>query len=277
MVTAASGRPASAPSTHSARLSTSSWRTRWRRPAPIASRTAISFCRDQARASSRLATLAQAISTTRPTMPASTSSGVFSRCCSSGRPCPPGRNTSFFATNVVQELLRAARQLARLALERLPVDDGQRGLGLGDRDARLAPRHHLEPHRAPVAEAVPGRRHLRLHHERHEDVVRAADLGAVEPRRRDADDRQRHAVHVHRAAEDARVAAEPALPVAVADHHDRVRAGRAVVVGRQHAGPPPLRPRAPRSTCRRRASRSRAPCRHGRPRRTASGTARARR
>ena len=46
------------------------------RPAPSASRTAISFCRDVDRASSRLATFAQAMSSTTPTMHISTMSGV---------------------------------------------------------------------------------------------------------------------------------------------------------------------------------------------------------
>ena len=56
-------------------LSVSSWRIRRRCPAPSASRTAISLCRVLARASSRLATLAQAMRSTTPTMPISRNSG----------------------------------------------------------------------------------------------------------------------------------------------------------------------------------------------------------
>ena len=37
--------------------------------------------------------------TTRPTIAIRTKSGVLSRFCSSGRPWPPGRITSFFETN----------------------------------------------------------------------------------------------------------------------------------------------------------------------------------
>ncbi len=47
----------------------SSWRIRWPRLAPIAVRIAISRWRPAARASSRLATLAQAIRSTKPTAP----------------------------------------------------------------------------------------------------------------------------------------------------------------------------------------------------------------
>ena len=50
------------------RLSTSNWRTSWLCEAPTDSRTAISFCRATARAINRLATFAQAISSTSPTM-----------------------------------------------------------------------------------------------------------------------------------------------------------------------------------------------------------------
>ena len=52
-------------------LSVSSCRTRRPRPAPIASRVAISFCRAEARASSRLATFAQAVQSTRAATPSS--------------------------------------------------------------------------------------------------------------------------------------------------------------------------------------------------------------
>jgi hypothetical protein len=54
-------------------LSVRSWRTSRSREAPSALRMAISFPRAAARDSSRLATLAQAISRTKPTAPSSTS------------------------------------------------------------------------------------------------------------------------------------------------------------------------------------------------------------
>ena len=64
--------PAAPPASDSTRLSIRSWRISCPREAPIESRTAISFCRAKARAISRFATLAQAMSNTRPTMHMST-------------------------------------------------------------------------------------------------------------------------------------------------------------------------------------------------------------
>ena len=66
-------RPAAPPSRPSSRLSVSSWRTSRCQLAPSAVRTAISFCRPVARVSSRLATLAHAISSTSVTDPSTTS------------------------------------------------------------------------------------------------------------------------------------------------------------------------------------------------------------
>src|SRR5438309_9265763 len=57
---------AAPPKAAKSRPSVSSCRTSRPRRAPIARRTEISFCRDLLRASSRLATLAQAISRTSP-------------------------------------------------------------------------------------------------------------------------------------------------------------------------------------------------------------------
>ncbi len=72
----ARNNPAAPPASDSTRLSISSCRTSCQREAPTASRTATSFCRDTARAISRLATLKQAISSTSPTMHISTISAV---------------------------------------------------------------------------------------------------------------------------------------------------------------------------------------------------------
>ena len=66
---APSAKPSPVPAAASMALSVKSSLTTCHRPAPMAARTAISFCREAARASNRLATLAQAISRTRPTAP----------------------------------------------------------------------------------------------------------------------------------------------------------------------------------------------------------------
>ena len=68
--------PKTPPSIESSTLSVSSWRTMRLRPAPMAERMAISRARPVARASSRLATFAQAISSTQPTAPNRTKSAA---------------------------------------------------------------------------------------------------------------------------------------------------------------------------------------------------------
>ena len=70
--------PIAPPMIESARLSVSSCRNTCARAAPMAVRTAISFCRATARASNRLAMLAQAISSTKRTEHISTMSPVLS-------------------------------------------------------------------------------------------------------------------------------------------------------------------------------------------------------
>ena len=70
----ASSRPRPAPSAASTRLSVSSWRAMRPRPAPSAARTASSRRRPVARTSSRLATFAQAMISTKATAPSSSSS-----------------------------------------------------------------------------------------------------------------------------------------------------------------------------------------------------------
>ncbi len=71
----ASRTPAAAPASANNKLSDSSWRIKRPRPAPMASRTANSFCLPVPRASNRFATLAQAMSNTSPTRAISTLSG----------------------------------------------------------------------------------------------------------------------------------------------------------------------------------------------------------
>lgn len=73
----ASQAPSSAPPTATSRLSVRSWRITRPRDAPKAKRTLISRSRALARASSRLARLAQAISSTSPVAPSSSQSGVL--------------------------------------------------------------------------------------------------------------------------------------------------------------------------------------------------------
>ena len=79
---AATINPAAPPTHDRTTLSTTSWRMTRARLAPSAIRSAISFCRSTARASSRLATLAQAISRTSATAPVSSTSAGRMFCTS---------------------------------------------------------------------------------------------------------------------------------------------------------------------------------------------------
>ncbi len=92
--------PSAPPIPASSRLSVSSWRTRRRWPAPIPSRTAISRRRPSARASSRFATLAQAISSTRLAAPVSISSGRVSSWRQFAIPLAPGDTFSVCAAMI---------------------------------------------------------------------------------------------------------------------------------------------------------------------------------
>ena len=67
-------------------------------PEPSASRSTISFRRAAVRASIRLATFAQAINSTTPTIDISTASGVEKRRRRSDSPRAPGSSSSRLAT-----------------------------------------------------------------------------------------------------------------------------------------------------------------------------------
>ena len=89
------------------------------------------------------------------------------------------------------------------------------------------------------------RRHLhRLCGKRRRDVDVASRLCPEELGRRDADDRERAPLHLENAPDDIRVAGEPPLPVAMADHGD----GFAILFG-QRASEQPRERRAPRGSC----------------------------
>jgi hypothetical protein len=82
--------PSAPPASATIRPSIRSCLTSDPRPAPRASRMAISRCRPAPRASMRLATLAQAISSTRPTMAMRTSSGLPNFSPRALMPCAAG-------------------------------------------------------------------------------------------------------------------------------------------------------------------------------------------
>ena len=176
-----------------------------RRLAPIAVRIAISFCRPTARASSRLATLEHAISSTNPTAATSTSSDCRTFCTA--------KSCSGF-TSALTPWLNSGYCVGQ------PFgDDVHLGLRLLEVDARLHPRDRKD---AGMPAAIV-RQRRRPRPDRQEDIGR---LQQLEPRRQDADDRVRLVVERDRAADRGCIAAEPPAPQRVGQQHDACRAGR---------------------------------------------------
>ena len=126
-------------------------------------------------------------------------------------------------------LLHSSRDLLPHALEnRL-----QACAGLRDRDPWIATTYDPEPGNAvPVPE--PGRSHG-PHRERRPDIGRLADRFAEEFGRCDSDDGEDHSFEGKCASDHARVLAETALPVAVADDGDRLPRRKSILVGTEGA------------------------------------------
>ena len=100
------------------------------RPAPSASRSEISFCRDVVRARSRLATFAQAISRTTPTIDISTTSGVENSRRRSDTPFCAWQHVEMLRDEALAERLPTRRDILDLLLVDLPVDHVHRRVRL---------------------------------------------------------------------------------------------------------------------------------------------------
>ena len=189
----------------------------WPRPAPSAVRTATSRRRTSARASCRLATFAQAISSTNATDPNRINSEprtwpVMNSCAGITRRASPPRLPSGLRAHVAG--LHPSRR-----------DDGEL--------ARRRRRRHvvLQSREARIRAAAPGAEvggiddfgHPRFRRPQRRVVVRQA-----ERRRHHADDRARAAVDLNRSADDVGGAAEAPLPQAVTDHDHIARAARGI-------------------------------------------------
>jgi hypothetical protein len=78
--------------------------------------------------------------------------------------------------------------------------------------AGCEPRHDVQPPDPPALEPLgPGRERV-VHHEGNEEIGSEQPVRAVEPRRRDADDRKRLAVQSDRRSDDAAVRSEAGRP-----------------------------------------------------------------
>ena len=212
----------------------SSCRTRRPRLAPSASRTASSRCRAAARDSSRFATFAQAISSTAPTTPPSSSATDRICCRWPGERLVHAHDGDAWRSRPWRQLQARAEEIGNHRIELgAGLLDGGAGLQAADAEDPAVARV-LQQVRVLLA-GIPGARraHDRLHHHRHVERPRAADLRPGESGRRDADDREDVAVEADLAADDVRLAAETCLPELVADDRHRMRARRLVVDARE--------------------------------------------
>ena len=157
----ASSSPSAPPASERITHSVSSWRTSRPRPAPSAARTAISDSRAAARASSRLATLAQAMSSTKPTAPSRTSterrmSPTIASCSGYVVMPTPSLASGYWRARLRAERLDFRRRLLRRHAGLQPRDDVEipgaallrdEALVVLDRQPGLAPRGIREPGR----------------------------------------------------------------------------------------------------------------------------------
>src|SRR4029453_10060082 len=133
----------------------------------------------------------------------------------------------------------AERRVEDLLLEK-PVEvrlqRGQRPLA---GDAGLEPGEHVDPAAAPVVHVVPVRRHLRFHRDRDAQVGDVADVHAVEPGLRDANDRELVIVGDDRLAQHVRIGGEARAPVVGAEGgHPSPTAAPGVMTGPSAAPTP---------------------------------------
>ena len=190
----------------------------------------ISRWRAVARASIRCDRLKQTMSSSRPEPASSASSGVRSGARMSETPPAPGSS----AMRTLGGIARAGRR--RVVGQEPLQDDVHVGLGRGQGNTGPQPADHQQPAAIVARPASPSRATAgRLHGRRHPEIGGPFHPGAGKARRSHAHDGVGRAVDGQHRAHHRRLAAEPALPVVVAQHHHRVGPGRRVVVASEQA------------------------------------------
>jgi len=187
------------------------------RLAPMARRTAISFWRPVARARSRLAILAQAMSRTKPVVAISTHKGV-------ARVRPALRAGENVNPAFEEFLSNESGSLAEGGLLHLHLEHGaheglQRGFGLLLRDSGFQAPEGIDPTLAAILEPVFRDVHeLALHGYRKEDFGGVAEFDAFKSGLCDPDDGDVVIVDDDILADDGGIGAETRPPVVVAEH-----------------------------------------------------------
>ena len=208
------------------------------RLAPSDRRTATSRRRDTAFDSSRLATFAHAITSTSATRIDSTA-----RIGASTVAAPNG------ASHVWTMRSRRPSLKSRYSCSSCAMIDEASACACCCGDAGLQPHDRLEPAVAALVHAIAAH-HFLLHRHRHPRRGGDAEERSDESFRRDADDGDRRVVDRDLLADDRRIAGKPPLPVGVAEHRDRVTAGRDVVFRGEETARRRDECRSPRNSCR---------------------------
>ena len=100
---------------------------------------------------------------------------------------------------------------------------------------RPEPRKDVQPDAVPPAHIVPGGRHHGFHHQRDEQIRGAHQRQTLEAALCDADDGNRMPVDIDRTVQCGWIAAEPALPIVVTQHHIRFAAFELIFIGSKQA------------------------------------------
>ena len=135
----------------------------------------------------------------------------------------------FLGEEVVSRIGRKIGEVRNLFFGQRPAERLQGSFSLRLGHAGFESADHGEPVVVPIGEPVPVGRHLRLHHQGNENVRSAPHLDAGKPRLGHSNHRQRSIVHQDGLVQHGGVAAQSALPVAVAQHDNGMRPRHAVV------------------------------------------------
>ncbi len=219
--------PTAPPARERTRLSAINWRTSTKRLAPTARRMAISFCLPTARASSRFATFAQAMSSRTADDPEEDEERIGELFAQVGKASAGRGEDERFGGEPAAAALRAELDGLHLHNQETVVVGFHAGLRLAQGDTGTKPADQLQPKGAPVVKPIPGGRHLGLHHGGHQDVHPGARVETVISRCGYTDDGHGVAVEQHGLIEQGGIAVEARFPKVVSQHDHGMGGGHA--------------------------------------------------
>ena len=231
----ASRIPATPPAAESSRLSVINWRTMRARLDPMARRMAISFCRAAARAVSKLARFAQAMSKHERRHADENQQRLLIRATQTRVALRTRHNLQPHAQEVglVERRRVAERGHRHFRFDDLVKQRLQPGLGLRDGFTGLEASENVDPALAAIPHVGETRAHAGSHGHGHEHLRRETRLGSIEARLRHADDGQRIVVHQDAPPNDGRIARKSRLPICVAQNRIGMFARAQIVLRRE--------------------------------------------